>query len=126
MDMDTMAMAGSSSAAMRARAAAAVPGDKDSEKPIFTLKQMIMIADRMCEERVEQVRAEYDNILQQKLSEQVTRDHNAVAVQCTEIDNNLIKEGRLFVESFELHKCKLASRFRNSSYLSFLSLDISI
>ena len=68
MDMDTMAMAGSSSA-MRARAAAA--GDKDSEKPIFTLKQMIMIADRMCEERVEQVRAEYDNILQQKLSEQV-------------------------------------------------------
>jgi len=70
MDMDTMAMAGSSSAAMRARAAAAIPGDKDSEKPIFTLKQMIMIADRMCEERVEQVRAEYDNILQQKLSEQ--------------------------------------------------------
>lgn len=66
MDMDTMAMAGSSSA-MRARAAV---GDKDSEKPIFTLKQMIMIADRMCEERVEQVRAEYDNILQQKLSEQ--------------------------------------------------------
>jgi len=40
------------------------------EKPIFTLKQMIMIADRMCEERVEQVRNEYDNILQQKLSEQ--------------------------------------------------------
>lgn len=67
MDMDTMVMAGSSSA-MRARAAAV--GDKDSEKPIFTLKQMIMIADRMCEERVEQVRAEYDNILQQKLSEQ--------------------------------------------------------
>jgi len=43
---------------------------KDDNKPIFTLKQMIMIADRMCEERVEQVRAEYDNILQQKLSEQ--------------------------------------------------------
>ena len=41
------------------------------EKPIFTLKQMTMIAERMCEERVEQVRAEYDNILQQKLSEQV-------------------------------------------------------
>jgi len=40
------------------------------EKPIFTLKQMTMIAERMCEERVEQVRAEYDNILQQKLSEQ--------------------------------------------------------
>ena len=41
------------------------------EKPIFTLKQMTMIAERMCEERVEQVRTEYDNILQQKLSEQV-------------------------------------------------------
>jgi len=40
------------------------------EKPIFTLKQMTMIAERMCEERVEQVRTEYDNILQQKLSEQ--------------------------------------------------------
>jgi len=40
------------------------------EKPIFTLKQMSMIAERMCAERVEQVRAEYDQILQQKLSEQ--------------------------------------------------------
>ena len=28
-------------------------------------------AERMCAERVEQVRAEYDQILQQKLSEQV-------------------------------------------------------
>jgi len=45
-------------------------GTGKAEKPIFTLKQMIMIADRMCEERVEQVRNEYDNILQQKLSEQ--------------------------------------------------------
>ena len=44
------------------------------EKPIFTLKQMTMIAERMCEERVEQVRTEYDNILQQKLSEQVKTD----------------------------------------------------
>jgi len=43
---------------------------KNSEKPIFTLKQMSMIAERMCAERVEQVRAEYDQILQQKLSEQ--------------------------------------------------------
>jgi len=40
------------------------------EKPIFTLKQMTMIAERMCKERVEQVRLEYDQILQQKLSEQ--------------------------------------------------------
>jgi hypothetical protein len=48
----------------------AVSPAKNSEKPIFTLKQMSMIAERMCTERVEQVRAEYDQILQQKLSEQ--------------------------------------------------------
>lgn len=60
MDMDHSAMV----------AAAGSSRAKDDSKPIFTLKQMIMIADRMCEERVEQVRAEYDNILQQKLSEQ--------------------------------------------------------
>lgn len=40
------------------------------EKPIFTLKQMTLIAERMCQERVDQVRQEYDEILQQKLSEQ--------------------------------------------------------
>jgi len=42
-----------------------------TEKPIFTLKQMTLIAERMCTDRVEQVRSEYDTILQQKLSEQV-------------------------------------------------------
>jgi len=41
-----------------------------TEKPIFTLKQMTLIAERMCSDRVEQVRSEYDTILQQKLSEQ--------------------------------------------------------
>jgi len=40
------------------------------DKPIFTLKQMTLIAERMCQERVDQVRQEYDQILQQKLSEQ--------------------------------------------------------
>eukprot|EP00088_Acartia_fossae_P006390 TRINITY_DN1294_c0_g1_i8.p1 TRINITY_DN1294_c0_g1~~TRINITY_DN1294_c0_g1_i8.p1 ORF type:complete len:207 (-),score=62.26 TRINITY_DN1294_c0_g1_i8:196-816(-) len=40
------------------------------EKPIFTLKQMTLIAERMCNERVEQVRQEFEEILQQKLSEQ--------------------------------------------------------
>ena len=40
------------------------------EKPIFTLKQMSMMVERKCEERVEQARSEYDIILQQKLSEQ--------------------------------------------------------
>ena len=65
MDMDQGAMMAAAGSSSRA----------DNTKPIFTLKQMIMIADRMCAERVEQVRAEYDNILQQKLSEQVTTLH---------------------------------------------------
>lgn len=43
---------------------------QSQDKPIFTLKQMSMIAERMCQERVDQVRSEYDQILQQKLSEQ--------------------------------------------------------
>jgi len=60
MDMDQGAMMAAAGSSSRA----------DNTKPIFTLKQMIMIADRMCAERVEQVRAVYDNILQQKLSEQ--------------------------------------------------------
>jgi len=60
MDLDHGAMMAASSSG----------STKADNKPIFTLKQMIMIADRMCAERVEQVRAEYDNILQQKLSEQ--------------------------------------------------------
>lgn len=49
---------------------AATPSSSVRDKPIFTLKQMTMIAERMCKERVEQVRLEYDQILQQKLSEQ--------------------------------------------------------
>jgi len=40
------------------------------EKPIFTLKQMTIICERMCQERTNKVREEYDKILQQKLSEQ--------------------------------------------------------
>jgi len=46
------------------------PSGGAAEKPIFTLRQMTIIAERMCEERVEQVRSEYDQILHQKLSEQ--------------------------------------------------------
>jgi len=61
--------AGTSSSSASAPAAAATSAAKP-DKPIFTLKQMSMIAERMCAERVEQVRAEYDQILQQKLSEQ--------------------------------------------------------
>ena len=38
------------------------------------LHRFLFPAERMCAERVEQVRAEYDQILQQKLSEQVC-DH---------------------------------------------------
>jgi len=41
-----------------------------ASKPIFTLKQMTMIVERMCKERTDQVRAEYEKILQQKLGEQ--------------------------------------------------------
>jgi len=61
--------AGTSSSAASAPAAVTAASAKP-DKPIFTLKQMSMIAERMCAERVEQVRAEYDQILQQKLSEQ--------------------------------------------------------
>jgi len=46
------------------------PAVATKDKPIFTLKQMTLIAERMCKERVDQVRQEYDEILQQKLSEQ--------------------------------------------------------
>jgi hypothetical protein len=40
------------------------------DRPVFTLKQMTMICEKMCKERTDQVREEYDQILQQKLSEQ--------------------------------------------------------
>ncbi|TRY72351.1 hypothetical protein TCAL_03400 [Tigriopus californicus] len=40
------------------------------DKPIFTLKQMTLICERMCQERTDQVRNEYDRILHQKLGEQ--------------------------------------------------------
>jgi len=43
---------------------------KNGERPVFTLKQMTMICEKMCKERTDQVREEYDRILQQKLSEQ--------------------------------------------------------
>merc|ERR1712088_683806 len=40
------------------------------DKPVFTLKQMTLICERMCKERTDAVRQEYDKILHQKLSEQ--------------------------------------------------------
>lgn len=40
------------------------------DRPVFTLKQMTLICEKMCQERTDQVREEYDRILQQKLSEQ--------------------------------------------------------
>jgi uncharacterized protein (DUF885 family) len=67
--MEGQQQAGTSSSSASAPAVAAATPTKP-DKPIFTLKQMSMIAERMCAERVEQVRAEYDQILQQKLSEQ--------------------------------------------------------
>merc|ERR1719361_804374 len=44
--------------------------NKKTDRPVFTLKQMTMICEKMCQERTDQVREEYDRILQQKLSEQ--------------------------------------------------------
>lgn len=43
---------------------------RSQDKPVFTLKQMTMICERMCKEQNQKVREEYDGILQQKLSEQ--------------------------------------------------------
>lgn len=40
------------------------------DRPVFSLKQMTMICEKMCKERTDQVREEYDRILQEKLSEQ--------------------------------------------------------
>lgn len=42
----------------------------NENRPVFTLKQMTMICEKMCKERTDKVREEYDQILQQKLSEQ--------------------------------------------------------
>lgn len=41
-----------------------------SEKKVFTLKEMTLICEKMCKERTDAVRQEYDKILHQKLSEQ--------------------------------------------------------
>jgi len=49
---------------------AATAVTKKADRPVFTLKQMTMICEKMCQERTDQVREEYDRILQQKLSEQ--------------------------------------------------------
>ena len=49
---------------------AAASSSNNKEKPIFTLKQMTLICEKMCQERTDSVRAEYDRILQQKLGEQ--------------------------------------------------------
>eukprot|EP00095_Tigriopus_kingsejongensis_P009373 maker-scaffold732_size105256-snap-gene-0.21 protein:Tk09373 transcript:maker-scaffold732_size105256-snap-gene-0.21-mRNA-1 annotation:"Akirin-2" len=46
------------------------PASPGPDKPIFTLKQMTLICERMCQERTDQVRGEYDRILHQKLGEQ--------------------------------------------------------
>lgn len=45
-------------------------GKNKGDRPVFTLKQMTLICEKMCKERTDQVREEYDRILQQKLSEQ--------------------------------------------------------
>jgi len=78
--MDDVSAMGTATAAMSAGVAPASPSKEagpssasssaSTAKPIFTLKQMTMIVERMCKERTDQVRAEYEKILQQKLGEQ--------------------------------------------------------
>lgn len=53
-----------------AAASSSSAANKKTDRPVFTLKQMTMICEKMCQERTDQVREEYDRILQQKLSEQ--------------------------------------------------------
>jgi len=60
--------AAAAAASQQPLSAKALVGTK--EKPVFTLKQMSIICERMCQERTDKVRQEYDKILQQKLSEQ--------------------------------------------------------
>jgi hypothetical protein len=57
-------------AAATAAASSSSAANKKTDRPVFTLKQMTMICEKMCQERTDQVREEYDRILQQKLSEQ--------------------------------------------------------
>merc|ERR1712141_818795 len=57
-------------AATAAAASSSSAANKKTDRPVFTLKQMTMICEKMCQERTDQVREEYDRILQQKLSEQ--------------------------------------------------------
>jgi len=52
------------------KTSSASPSKSNGDRPVFTLKQMTMICEKMCKERTDQVREEYDRILQQKLSEQ--------------------------------------------------------
>merc|ERR1711981_73229 len=56
--------------ATTAAASSSSAANKKTDRPVFTLKQMTMICEKMCQERTDQVREEYDRILQQKLSEQ--------------------------------------------------------
>lgn len=65
----SQALAASSTAAEPSPGPASASG-KALDKPIFTLKQMTLICERMCQERTDQVRNEYDRILHQKLGEQ--------------------------------------------------------
>ncbi|XP_028411201.1 akirin-2-like [Dendronephthya gigantea] len=47
-----------------------LPNTSDTNKPIFTLKQVQLICERMLKEREKQLQEEYDKVLNQKLSEQ--------------------------------------------------------
>ena len=59
-----------SAGAVEASPSKSLTSKSKADRPVFTLKQMTMICEKMCKERTDQVREEYDRILQQKLSEQ--------------------------------------------------------
>ena len=49
-------------------ASPSAPTTSDNNKPLFTLKQVQLICERMLKEREKQLQEEYDKVLNQKLS----------------------------------------------------------
>ena len=95
-----------SSPSSKGLSARALVGTK--EKPVFTLKQMTIICERMCKERTDKVREEYDQILQQKLSEQYDAfvkfiDHQVgqVLFFCSHFRKNVPKNDLTSIDFFE-------------------------
>lgn len=56
------------SASLSTPASPSTPTTSDNNKPLFTLKQVQIICERMLKEREKQLQEEYDKVLNQKLS----------------------------------------------------------